>query len=144
MISLHEQDFYAWTTQQAALLRAGRLAEADIEHIAEELEDMGKSEKRSLEGHLTVLLAHLLKWRYQPERRGNSWRLTIIEHRGRIEEAIMDSPSLKPTLSDTLLRAYRYARIRAARETGRPLGFFPEHCPFELPQALDEKFWPES
>ena len=70
---LYDQDFYAWTNEQAALLRAGRLSEADVEHIAEEIENMGKSEKRELVSRLRVLLLHLLKWQYQPTRRGKSW-----------------------------------------------------------------------
>jgi hypothetical protein len=74
---LYEQDFFEWTVQNAQLLRAGRLEEADLEHIAEEIEDMGRSERRELESRLSVLLSHLLKWRFQPSRRGRSWQATI-------------------------------------------------------------------
>jgi len=80
MIS-YEQDFYGWTQEQAALLRAGRLTDLDIENLIEEVETMGRSEKRELESRLTVLLLHLLKWKYQPNRRGRSWNLTIKGHR---------------------------------------------------------------
>lgn len=77
--TLYDQDFYAWANQQAALLRAGRLSEADIENIAEEIESMGRGEKRELVNRLTVLLLHLLKWQFQPSHRGNSWRLSIVQ-----------------------------------------------------------------
>ena len=90
---LYEQDFYAWANEQAALLRAGRLSEADIEHIAEEIESMGKTEKRELVSRLTVLLLHLLKWQHQPTHRGTVWRLTLEEQRNQIEDHLADNPS---------------------------------------------------
>ncbi|WP_083884722.1 DUF29 domain-containing protein [Thioflavicoccus mobilis] len=78
MTSLYERDFHAWASEQAGLLRAGKLAEADLPHIIEEIESMGRSEKRELVNRLVVLLLHLLKWRYQPGLRGNSWRLSMV------------------------------------------------------------------
>jgi hypothetical protein len=81
MGSAYEKDFYAWANEQAALLRSGKLAEADIEHIAEEIESMGRTEKRELVARLTVLLLHLLKWRYQPNLQGAFWRATIAAPR---------------------------------------------------------------
>src|ERR1700712_4659540 len=92
---LYDQDFYAWANEQAGLLRAGRLSEADIEHIAEEIESMGRSEKRELVNRLTVVLLHLLKWQFQPVLRGSSWRLTLEEQRNQLEDHIADNPSLK-------------------------------------------------
>jgi hypothetical protein len=142
-MAAYDHDFYAWTQEQARLLRAGRAAELDYEHIAEELEDMGKSEKRRLESHLTQLLAHLLKWRYQPERRSPSWEITIIEQRARVKKTLTDSPSLKHTLPDTFSEAYWYARLEAARETGKPLEEFPQDLPWSLEQVMDEQFRPE-
>jgi len=89
----HETDFYAWANEQARLLRAGRLAEADLEHIAEEIESMGKTEKRELTSRLRVLLAHLLKWAFQPAGRSMSWRLTIQEERREVVEVLADNPT---------------------------------------------------
>ena len=98
--SLHDSDFYAWSLEQAALLRAGRVAEADLAAIAEEIESMGKTEKRELVSRLTVLLLHLLKWRYQPAGRGNSWRLSIANARDEISDLLDDNPSLKSALDE--------------------------------------------
>src|ERR1700748_2323834 len=89
--SLYDRDFYAWANQQAALLRAGRLAEADIKNIAEEIESMGRSEKRELVSGLTTLLQHLLKWQFQPGRQSTSWRLSIEKQ---LEDHMKDNPSL--------------------------------------------------
>lgn len=84
MSSLYHTDFHAWANQQATLLREGRLQAADIEHIAEEIESMGRSEKRELFSRLVILMMHLLKWQYQPMRRGHSWQATIkIQQIGR-------------------------------------------------------------
>src|SRR5712692_8509170 len=93
--SLYEEDFVVWSMHNAELLRAGRLQEADIEHIAEELEDMGKSQRRALESRLTVLLLHLLKWQFQPERRSSSWRATIVAQRIAIIKILREAPSLE-------------------------------------------------
>ncbi len=90
---LYEHDFYAWANEQASLLRAGRLSEADIEHIAEEIDSMGRSEKRELVSRLKVLLAHLLKWQHQPGNRGNSWRLTIEEQWREVVDHLADNPA---------------------------------------------------
>ncbi len=138
----YEKDFYAWTMKNAELLREGKLAEIDIEHIAEELESMGKSDKRELISRCTVLLMHLLKWRYQPDLRGNSWRKTIKEQRRAIAQLLGDSPSLKPHLTGTLDQEYNTARDDAIDETGLPGNIFPESCPFTLEDILNPDFWP--
>ena len=91
---LYDQDFYAWANEQAALLRAGKLSEADIEHIAEEVESLGKTEKRELVSRLIVLMVHLLKWRFQPSLRGRSWKLSVDEQRIAIDAHLADNPSL--------------------------------------------------
>lgn len=114
----YEVDFYAWTIEQAGLLRAGRLSEADIENIAEEIESMGRREKRELVNRLTVLLVHLLKWQAQPAFRGDSWRLTILEHRRRLAEHLKDDPSLRGALAETMATAYGFALLGAQKETG--------------------------
>lgn len=138
-----QEDFYGWALQNAELLRQGRLGEIDSERIAEELEDMGASKERELENRLGVLLAHLLKWVYQPERRGNSWRLTVEEQRRRLERLLRKNPSLKSRLAENFIDAYGDARLIASRETGLPKAQFPEACPFPLEQALDDGYWPE-
>jgi hypothetical protein len=138
----YEHDFYAWSTEQAALLRAGKLAEADIERIAEEIGSLGRNEKRELVNRLTVLLAHLLKWRFQPALRGNSGRLSIEEQRYRLEDHLNDNPSLR-SLRDVAMRdAYRLALVEAERETGLARETFPPVCPYTFEQAIDADFWP--
>ena len=139
----YQGDFYGWTQQQADLLRAGQFAEIDIENLIEEVETMGRSEKRQLDSRLTVLLTHLLKWQYQTDRRGKSWRLTIIAQRDNFSVVLQDNPSLKPQLDAILAHAYKLARVYAARETDLELTVFPESCPWTYAQILDEGFYPE-
>jgi hypothetical protein len=140
--SLHDNDFYAWSLEQAALLRAGRVGEADLATIAEEIESMGKIEKRELVSRLTVLLLHLLKWERQPAGRGNSWRLSIANARDEIADLLDDNPSLKPVIDDVITSAYRYARRKAAIEMDVPENTFPAQCPWSFVRATDEAFWP--
>jgi hypothetical protein len=141
---LYDQDFYAWANEQAGLLRAGRLSEADIEHIAEEIESMGKGEKRELVSRLTVLLLHMLKWQYQPQFRGKSWHLTLEEQRDELASHLADNPSLKSTLPDTITMAYRRAILGAARETDLDRSVFPPTCPWSFEQIMDSTFYPEA
>jgi hypothetical protein len=140
--TLYERDFYAWANEQAALLRTRQLDQADIDHIAEEIESMGRSEKRGLVNRLTVLLLHLLKWQYQPGLRGNSWRSTIRVQRIALASHMNDNPSLKTVLPAALAEAYRIARIEAENETGLPDATFPADCPWSFEQIMDEDFWP--
>ena len=139
----YDRDFYAWANEQAALLRSGDWARADVEHIAQEIESMGKTEKRELVSRLEVLLTHLLKWRFQPRLRGNSWRLSIKEQRFKVVDHVADNPSLKALRDETLTTAYRYALVDAERETGLASNVFPSVCPWTYDQILDEAFWPE-
>jgi hypothetical protein len=141
---LYDEDFYAWANEQAALLRAGRLAEADIAHIAEEIESMGKTEKRELVSRLKVLLMHLLKLQFQSTGQGTSWRLAIEEQRREVAEHLADNPSLKAKLSETMEAAYGTAVLAAARETGIDLRTFPATCPWSYDQAIDHRFWPDA
>jgi len=143
MARLYDTDFYAWTQEQAKLLREGRLAAADVRHIAEEIEDMGRTEKRELVSRLEVLLAHLLKWRHQPDRRGKSWRLTIVEQRRRLRRHLHDNPSLRAVLPEALDDAYGDARIAAARETDLEPDTFPATCPWTVDEIMDDHFWPD-
>ena len=143
MSNTYESDFYAWAMEQAALLRARRFDAADVDNIAEEIESMGRSEKRELVNRLAVLLLHLLKWRFQPGFRSPSWQSTIREQRIRLRDHLDDNPSLKAHLDEALARAYRLAVIRAARETGLQETTFPEAAPDGFEQAVDDAFWPE-
>lgn len=140
--SLYDQDFYAWTNQQAALLRAGRLGEADLGRIAEEMESMGLSEKRELVNRLVVLMAHLLKWQLPPGFRGTSWRLSIVEQRYRLADHLRDNPSLKGGIPEAMTDAYRLALIAAQKETGLPATAFPADCPWEAAAVVDDHFMP--
>ena len=141
--SLYEQDFFAWTNEQAALLRAGKLHDIDIENVAEEIESMGRSQKSERVNRLAVLFALLLKWRHQPGFRGNSWRLTIQERRLQIQRHMRDNPSLKSHLAEAMTDAYHLARIKAERETGLRSTSFPDTCPFIFDDAMSDSFWPD-
>jgi len=140
----YETDFYQWTQQQAALLRQGEFnrVDLDLENIAEEIESMGRGQTHSLSSYLQNVLMHLLKWRYQPEQRGTSWRLSIDNGRYQIQRLLKDSPSLKPKVATIIIDEYRQARKIAALETGLPLTTFPENCPFTVEQITGD-YWPE-
>ena len=139
----YDDDFYGWTNEQAALLREGRIAEADIANIAEEIESMGRSEKRELVSRLTVLLTHLLKWRYQPGGRGSSWRTSIVVQRDRMSDLLDDNPSLKSQIPMALERAYREAVMVAGDETKLGDSAFPTQNPWSFDQIVSPDFWPE-
>lgn len=138
----YESDFYLWTQQQAALLRQGALSALDVENLAEEIDDMGASRERELENRLAVLLAHLLKWIVQPERRGNSGRLTILEQRRRLTRLLEKNPSLRVRLSAIAQDVYGDAILIAAREMGKSENEVPGTMPFTLEQALGD-YWPD-
>jgi hypothetical protein len=146
MGDLYERDFYRWATEQAAAMRNKRLElEAlgiDWANVAEELDTLGRSEKRELRSRLAVLLLHLLKWQHQPMHQSASWRRTIEIQRETVGELLSESPSLKPLLDQTLQTAYRDARRDAAVETGLPAGVFSADCPWTVTQVLDPDFLP--
>ncbi len=127
--SNYDSDFYAWANEQAALLRAGRLGQADIEHIAQEIESMGRTEKRELVGRLRVLLLRLLKWRFQPTGRGSSWKASIRVQRLDLAEHLKDNPSLKTIVPQAIATAFEGAIIEAADETKLPELLFPLYVP---------------
>ncbi|RUQ29200.1 MAG: DUF29 domain-containing protein [Candidatus Competibacteraceae bacterium] len=139
----YENDFHAWTLENAALLRQQRFTEIDVDHIAEELENMGRSERHELTNRFAVLLAHLLKWRFQPERRGNSWRYTIEEQRRRIKRLLDENPSLGSRLEKAFENAYGDAVLIAAREMDCDKNTFPTACSFTQKQAMDSDYWPD-
>jgi hypothetical protein len=140
----YDDDFFAWTQEQARLLREGELAEIDAANLAEEVESMGRSDRREIRSRLMVLLAHLLKWCFQPERRSPSWLATIAEQRLQIDLLLADSPSFNPVVAAALeADAYARARGMAMRETGLAAEAFPASCPFTPEQILDDEFMPE-
>lgn len=136
---LYDRDFYAWACEQAGLLREGHLSGADVAHIAEEIETLGRNEKRELRSRLSVLFLHLLKWRHQPGRRGRSWELSIANARDELAELLADSPSLRATLPEAVASAYRRARLHAEQQTGLPAGTFPPECPWTFDQAVADE-----
>lgn len=143
MGNLYDEDVIAWAEQQARLLRSGQWARLDIDNIAEEIEDVGKSEKRELQSRLAVLIAHLLKWTYQPGRRGSSWQNTIREQRATIADDLQKCPSLKPLLCDAkwLHQAYRRGMIEASGEARLPR--LPQALPWPVSDLLSQDFLPE-
>jgi hypothetical protein len=130
--------------RQAEALRKRSANEIDWDNVAEEIESLGKSFANELRNRYAVLLAHLLKWMFQPERRSNSWRATIITQRGEIRDHLEEHPGLKPQREALFAKSYRQARGWAASETDLPLEDFPAGNPFSLEQAMDEAFWPEA
>ena len=138
----YDGDFFAWTQEQGRRLRETRPNRIDWE-IAEEIDCLGRSEKRSIEGNLPVVLLHLLKWQYQAGGRNNSWRKSIVEHRKRIRREITDSPSLRHYPSEVLAEEYEIARLGASGETGLPETVLPEVCPYTVEQVQDADFWPD-
>ena len=146
---LYEQDFFAWTKQQANLLKEGRLRELDLPNLIEELEDMGRSNYRELESRLIVLVAHLLKWEYQwnqlqsqwKEFEGKSWRNSIIEQRIQLSGLLEERPSLQNFFQERLTRAYPQAIKLIIKETDLLSTEFPAECPYSIDQLLDEDFF---
>lgn len=140
---LYEKDFYAWAEENARLMKEGKLSQIDAAHIAEELESMTRSEKRELISRLAVLLSHLLKWQFQPERRSNSWKSTIDAQREDVADILEDSPSLRHGMEKKLEKAYHKARFLVAAETGIGKERLPDICPYDLDSILSDEFWPE-
>jgi len=143
MTTAYQQDFYAWAKEQSSLIRAGKLSDIDWTHIAEEIEDMGKSEKRAMESRLEVLLIHLLKWQFQPNRRSKSWQLTIKDQRRRLEKLLQENPSLRSVLSESIEEIYPSAVIATVNETGLDDERFPTTCPYAHHQIFDPDYLPE-
>jgi hypothetical protein len=141
--TLYDRDFYAWANRQAMLLREGNFAEADIPNIAEEIESMGRGERRELVNRLAVLLLHLLKWKHQPMRQSRSWQLTTKEQRIRLASHLKDNPSLQHHLDEALAEAFQIALVSAQVETGFEAEMFPQHCPWPLANILDQGWLPD-
>ncbi|MBK1641021.1 hypothetical protein CKO12_03835 [Chromatium okenii] len=148
--TLYETDYSAWTLQTAELIRAGRFAELDIEHLLVELSDLSKSDRRELYNRLLILIAHLLKWEYQyqilserwREFKSDSWQRTIIEQRKRIVVLFRQSPGLKVIVDEVIAEVYPDAVDLASDETRLPIMTFPTTCSYTLEQLLDKTFYP--
>jgi hypothetical protein len=141
--TLYDRDYCLWLETTAKLLQKGQLNEIDVDNLIEELEGMSRREKEALFSNLQVVLMHLLKYRYQPSQRSNSWRFSIREHRKRIVRAFRNSPSLKPYFTEIFAECYQDARELAADETGLPIDTFPEQCPFTTEEILNTDYLPE-
>lgn len=142
-MSTYERDFYAWTHEQTTRLRTRDFDHLDIDNLIEEIETMGRSERRQLTSRLEALLIHLLKWQFQPALRGRSWQLTVVEQRRRIEKLLQANPSLRPQLPDLLAEAYNDATFGAMRESGLPQETFPAVSPYTLENVLNMAWLPE-
>jgi hypothetical protein len=139
---LYDEDFFLWIETTVKQLKEGNFTEVDLVNLIEEIKSMGRSEKRALESNLVVVLMHLLKYKYQPEKLTNSCLSTIFEHRRRLKKNLQDSPSLKNYLFDIFTESYQDGWKQAAIETGLFLGIFPEDCPFTIDECLDVDFLP--
>ncbi|MCL1465547.1 DUF29 domain-containing protein [Argonema galeatum] len=140
--NLYDKDFYAWTQEQAKLLQAGGWESLDIVNLVEEIESLGKQVRQELRNRLGVLLGHLLKWQFQPNKRSKSWFFTLREQRRRILQHLDENPSLKPYLPEALQKAYEDGIDLAARETSLTDEDFPAECPYSIEQVLDATFFP--
>lgn len=141
--NLYPTDYYLWLETTLAQLRKQDYGNIDWDNLIEEVADLGRRERRSLESNLVVILLHLLKWDYQREKRSGSWKRSIIEHRRHIRKALKDSPSLKPYLEEVFAECYGDAVKQASAETGLPEEEFPPHCPYAVSAVLDADFIPE-
>ncbi len=144
---LYDRDYYAWLEENAHAIREGGVHEIDWHNLAQELEDMGRSEKRALQSELARVMAHLLKWTYQGKRRRlseHSWRATIDDAREKAADLLTESPSLRGELPELLPKAYRQAVRGVIIDTNLPETTFPPVCPWTLAQVMDENFWPEA
>jgi Domain of unknown function DUF29 len=148
---LYDRDFCLWTETMAEVLRSGNLAQLDIANLAEEVESLGRRDRRELESRLVVLLHHLLKWQFQSSMRSRSWRGTLAEQRLRIRRLLKDSPSLRSVLessmtsgrSETIDECYTDAKIQASEETGLTIDTFPADCPYAIEAVLSVEFLPD-
>ena len=138
--SLYERDLYAWVQEQVHLLRAGRVNEIDAENIAEEISDVGHNEYDKLESALRVLLAHMLKWDHQPERRSRSWENTIKEQRNRVHRQFRKNPSLKSQRDEVVRDGYASGRLLASTEADMDVDRFPEECPYDWDAIVGREF----
>src|SRR3954462_3513835 len=133
----YDRDLYGWAVEQAALLRSGRVAEADALNIAEELDDVGNEQYDKLESALRLILLHLLKWDHQPERRSRSWHLSIAVQRKHVSKVLRKNPGLKPLVDEATTEASDIARIEAAAQILRDEDIFPRECPYSIQDIME-------
>lgn len=141
--NLYDTDFYTWTQRQAELIKAGRLEEADLPNIIEEIETLGRAEYNTLRSSYRLIAMHLLKMRYQATHRSDSWSATIVRERNNVEDNLRDNPGLRPKRVEAFLQAYPGARREASNETKLALRTFPLECPFTLAEVESHEFWPQ-
>jgi hypothetical protein len=141
--TLYEQDFNLWIEETINLLKNRQLEQIDYEHLIEEIEDMGGNRKDALESNLEQVIIHLLKWKYEPSKRTNSWQYSIAKHSTRLNKAFMKSPSLKPYFDEVLVPCYKTARMLASKQTDLPVTTFPTDLPFTKENILDPDYLPE-
>lgn len=141
--TLYDTDFFEWTQQQARCLRERRFADLDLDNLIDEVESVGGSDKREIESRLEALIAHLLKWKYQPGARSSSWRGTVVEQRRRLQRLLKASPSLRGYPGEVFPDMYLSGRLQAARETGIDFTLFPDTPPFTVTEALDANYMPK-
>jgi len=141
--SLYDRDYHAWVQEQVAALERGNFGALDVAHLADEVEDLGRSQKHAMRSNLNVMLLHLIKWVYQPERRKPGWENSIQEHRGRLLDDIAESPSLRRYPAEVLAKEYGYARRKAAVQMRQSVRTIPQSCPFTIEQILDPNFLPK-
>lgn len=139
----YEEDFYGWLTVNIGLLKQKKVNEMDIEHLIEELEDMGNNKRHALISRLGQLIFHLLKWQYQPDFRGRSWEASIQEQRRKVKKLLLENPSLKSELERFIIEAYEDALLLIKKETPIDLKLLPEACPYKFDKISDNDFYPE-
>lgn len=143
-LSLYERDFFAWSQEQGRLLKARSAAALDWDNLAEEVESLGRSDRREIRSRIGIILMHLLKWQFQPAERPGSWEASLLEQRIRLQELLEESPSLKSYPAEVIDREYALARRKAAGDTAFPIDTFPPECPYTAGEVLDQTFFPEA
>jgi uncharacterized protein DUF29 len=136
----YDRDFYSWSLEQARLVREGRWSAVDRENVAEEIESLGREQFSKLESAIRVLLVHMLKWDQQPDLRSRSWMLSIKEQGVQLDDVLGDNPGLRPRIAEAITRAYRKARLEAARETGLDEDQLPAQCPYSWDDVVSRAF----
>jgi len=141
-LSLYDKDFYAWTQEQAKLIKEKAFEKLDLTHLFEEIESMGAKEKSELKNRLAQLIMHLLKWKYQPARQCKSWQNTIYDQREELQDLLTDNPSLKSKIDEYFVKSYKKAVRDAISETGLDDLFFPKECEWPITEILSDNFFP--
>src|SRR5688500_7061590 len=141
-LSLYDRDFFAWSQEQGRLLKARSAADLDWKNLAEEIEGLGRSDRREIRSRMGVILQHLLKWQFQPAGRSGSWAASLLEQRSRLDELLEESPSLRSYPAEIIDKEYPLARQSAAGDTALPIETFPPECPYSMQEVLDPSFLP--